>query len=276
MGGSPVSEVVGMLGLAPFGARRLLALARGWHLGAIIVALLVLGALVAALPDEVPLPVINNAVPLYSRDGVLAALVAAMLILVAADEPVDPLFTLAPRNRRVVRIVRICAVTTAAAGTLAASDPATALGVVTALLTLTGEGLILATIIGLKAAWVLPLLHAMAAAVLGAGATDEFAFWAWIVDPSPSPTATALAAAIYLVAIAATYVIGPGMLSGSIHPLAWLRNPRQSADTETKETNANDPVRPRLPALGDVAASPLDEENAHRAQGAASTRPRCQ
>lgn len=224
MGRSAVSEVVAMPQLALIGGRRFLALLRGWHMATVIGGLLLLGTLVAAVPDEVPLPILNNAVPLYSRDGVLAALVATLLILLAADEPVDPLFMLAPRNRRALRIIRICAVTAAATGALAVSEPASIIGVLTALLTLTGEGLIIATIIGLKVGWILPLLHTMAAAVLGGGTMGDFAFWAWIVDPSPSAAATAIAATIYGIGIAVTYVAGPGPLSGSRHLPTWWRS----------------------------------------------------
>lgn len=200
---------------------RLRAVTRGWHLIRVLLGLLVLGMTVAALPNEVPLPVANSVFPLHSRDGVLAAMVAALLVLVLADEPVDPLFTLAATSRRVVRILRIVAGSAAATMMLILSDPGSAVGVVTALLTLTGEGLLVAAIIGLKVAWIAPMLHTMAAAVLGGGAVGEFAFWAWVVDPSPPPGATSAAAATYVVSLGVTYLTGPTLRFRDIRAPTW-------------------------------------------------------
>lgn len=185
------------------------SLAKGWQLPSVAGGLAGLFVILAVAPDLVVLPQVSSDVPVLAPSTTVAATVASLLVLATSPEPVEPLFATAPRGRQRLRILRVAAVTLAAVVALGLCDPRHLLETAIAMLVLSGEGLLIAPLIGSRLCWILPLSHSLAATAFGAGRTGDVAAWAWFFAEASSPVGTVAAVGIFASGLVVTYVKNP-------------------------------------------------------------------
>lgn len=183
--------------------RPLIVLARG-H-GLIIAAGVYAIALssVAMFRSAIPLPQALSAVEVHGRFSLFAAFAMASGTLVATREPLREVAETSPRNWRHLRAIRLGLQTITASFTLALAVPSDGLYAAGVTLTFIGEGLLGARFIGDELAWLLPLAHLAAAAVVGTNAMGEPSLWAWIIEPAWAPNIAAVGASLATLGIMA-------------------------------------------------------------------------
>lgn len=173
-------------------------LVRGWGIPTALAVVVLTVAAALAAPDSLPLPRLFGYHELAAPTGAVAALGLALAAIAAAREPVPQLLGTADARRQAANPARILLVCAAGAALLCLVAGADGRHVVIALAALTGEGLLVASVAGLSTAWSLPVMHVLAALVLGGAAGQELAWWAWIIgtDPGPGSWIASLAVAI--------------------------------------------------------------------------------
>lgn len=133
--------------------------------------------------SAIPLPQALSAVEVHGRFSLFAAFAMASGTLVATREPVTEVAKTSPRNWRKLRALRLGLLTITASFSLALAAPSDGVYAAGVTMTLIGEGLFAARFIGEELAWLLPLAHLTAAAVVGTNAMGEPSAWAWIIEP---------------------------------------------------------------------------------------------
>lgn len=162
------------------------ALARGWQLPLVGVGLLALAFTATILPTLMSLPRLGSGLPVVAPMAGFYGWWCAMLALTTSREPCIQLFITAHGAVRWTNLARTIGVAVCGMGCVALADGAFATTAAIATASLLGEGLAFAALVGSSFAWLLPTLHVMAAAVLGAANRSDLAGWAWILQPHPT------------------------------------------------------------------------------------------
>lgn len=172
------------------------AIARGHRIPTALAGAAVVLVAVRFAPGLVSLPEIAASIAVQTRTTTLAALLVVIFLLQAAHEPAPALLRSAPRPWIALRMLRLLTVTVAGTALVAAlsSAPVHTEAVVLFLL---GEGLLLTRLAGLALGWALPVVHVLAAAVVGVGQRGEPFFWAWFLRPSATAADVVAAVACY-------------------------------------------------------------------------------
>lgn len=185
----------------PAGGTRAWSLVKGWHLHVVVPALVALCLLLRFLPSSYAAPQLRSALPVLSPTSASVALLLSLIIIAAFDEPAPALQRLTTGARRYAPQLRVATLTLLATALLASAGAANG---VTALLALTAEGLVVATVTGTRLCWPVPLAHALAGSMLGANAFGELASWAWFLRADVAPGGLLASTALYVVSLAAT------------------------------------------------------------------------
>lgn len=182
--------------------RLLVTLLRGSRLTSVLAGGVVLLVVLAVAPDTWVLPQTLAAFPVRAPvASTIAAWLASLLLIAVLTEPVDTLDQTVNRPMVLIRAGRVC-LSTLLVG-LMLTMPVPQYGWVTAvtLLTLTGEGLLMARWAPLSTVWVLPSAHVLAATLFGARRIDGIAPWAWIIRSEPQPVEVVVSAVLFAVGL---------------------------------------------------------------------------
>ena len=179
---------------------RLLVLARGWHLPGATTGLLAVALLLALLPALVNLPQFLVPTNVTAPTVILACLLAALLVLGTADEPVDLRALASPLHLAAIRAGRMIVMTVLALVVLSLPGEESLLSISLTLTALVGEGLLLYRVEP-DLAWVLPTLHMAASATFGGTADRKVAGWAWIIASDVSAATVTPSALLFLLGL---------------------------------------------------------------------------
>jgi len=142
-------------------------------------------------PDAVDLPQLGAMDAVVAPVAALLGWVAALAATTAAGEPCPEVFATAPRRAHAVNLARVVltlATFTCAAAIAASARPMTVAGLsARTSLALTGEGLVMASVAGLRYCWLPMTAHLLASATLGAANRPDLATWAWVVSAEVGP-----------------------------------------------------------------------------------------
>lgn len=158
----------------------------GWRLVPSLLGLVLLAAIGPLVPRLIHLPQLLVHAAYLAPSAVVASLLAALLVLATADEPVDQLGATVPVPLNVARVVRLIGMTAVAVLCLAVADPQHVPSTTLAVATLVGEGLLLFCLEP-DLAWALPTLHLLAASTFGVTSDRQLASWAWILRTDVTP-----------------------------------------------------------------------------------------
>ena len=175
------------------------ALLAGWHVFPVVLGLAVTAVVVAVLPPLVSLPTVMSLSPVVSPPATLAALIVALLAVTTADEPSTQILATAPRIYRWANTVRVLVIAASGTAALTLVSGAPIVATASSVSALVGEGLLLGGAAGIRLAWALPMLHALASLTFGAVHRQDLAPWAWIVSPQPPFAGTVASLALLLI-----------------------------------------------------------------------------
>lgn len=181
--------------------RLIWALIRGWNLVYTVPTIAVLLVVYFYGPRLFDPPQLLSAVPVQAPTTAALNVLLAMLTVASVPEPCPVVFILAPLRRRALPLVRVLGMTAIIIGVFAAAGAG--LTAATSLLALVGETAVAAALIGVRYAWIVPLVHGTAAALFGTNAFGELSSWAWLLTTRPSVGDLICSAAVYLVGLGA-------------------------------------------------------------------------
>lgn len=181
--------------------RLIWALIRGWNLLCTVPMIAVLLVVYSYAPRLFDPPQLLSAVPVQAPTTAALNVLLAMLTVASVPEPCPAVFTLAPLRRRALPLVRVSAMTAVIIGVFAAAGAG--LIAATSLLALVGETSIAAALIGVRYAWIVPLVHGTAAALFGTNVFGELSSWAWLLTTRPTNGDLICSVVVYLVGLVA-------------------------------------------------------------------------
>ncbi|WP_020578928.1 hypothetical protein [Actinopolymorpha alba] len=179
----------------------LLVVCKGHRVAPAGLAILAVAAGLSIAPTTVTLPQVRTTIPVFTTTTLLAGAVAALLALSTLTEPAASVARTSPRGWARLRATRALLATAAAAAALTAARPVAAGFTLVVVLALIGEGMLLASRVGTKLAWILPTSHLAAAATFGTSRTGETAPWAWIIEPHASTGALLTSLLLYSIGL---------------------------------------------------------------------------
>ncbi len=177
------------------------ALIRGWNLVYTVPTIAVLLVSYFYAPRLFDPPQLLSAVPVQAPTTAALDVLLAMVTVASVPEPCPAVFALVPLRRRALPLVRLSVMTTVIIGVFASADAG--LTAATSLLALAGETCIAAALIGVRYAWILPLVHGTAAALFGTNVFGELSSWAWLLTTRPHIGDLICSATVYLVGLVA-------------------------------------------------------------------------
>lgn len=172
----------------------------GWRLVPTVLGLAVLAAVGPVVPQLVDLPQLLVPASYRAPTAVVASLLAALIVLTAADEPVDQLGASAPKPLSAARACRMSVLTVLAVASLATADHDHVASTALSVATLVGEGLLLSCLEP-DLAWALPTLHLLAAATFGVNPDRQLAGWAWILRTDVTPGSLIASALVFSIGL---------------------------------------------------------------------------
>lgn len=177
--------------------RRWWSLARGWQVPTLLMgwSLLLVANLLGPRVVVLPSVAVSNQVPtpfVFLLGGLLA-----VLAVLLASEPCASVFVTAPSRARHVNLCRVALASFLGPLVLTALGPGDWLATTNTTVVATGEGLLAAAVLGLRLAWLPPLLHLAAAASFGAAAPDTLRPWAWLISAQPSAAVLAFSVCVW-------------------------------------------------------------------------------
>lgn len=190
--------------------RLIWTLVRGWNLVYSVPTIAVLLMASFYAPRLFEPPQLLSSVPVQAPTSAALSVLLAILTVASVPEPCPTVFDLAPLRRRAMPLVRVSLMTAIIIGVFAAVGSGSTAA--TSLLALVGEAAVAAALIGVRYAWILPLIHGTAAAVFGTNAFGELSAWAWLLTTQPNAGDLICSAGVYLaglVAIARRPAVSP-------------------------------------------------------------------
>ena len=142
-----------------------------------------------------------SSVQVQAPTNAALALLVALAILGTAPEPCPALLPTLATRRRVLPAARVA--TLVLLMSMAFAVQGSARTGATALLALTGEGLLAASVVTTRYAWILPLLHSLASALFGTDGFGNLKVWAWLLSTQPTITGLGASGAIFTFGLAA-------------------------------------------------------------------------
>lgn len=173
----------------------------GWQLPAVIAGWAMVTVATHFGPQAIALPDLGGAGPVLTPLGSLGAVVCAVLAVITAGEPCPQVFITAPRRARHVNLTRVAVVALLGPIIVSTLGPATWAATTNTTLALSGEGLIAASLLGIRLAWLPISLHFLAAATVGAATRDSLHGWAWILETTPTSLTIAISAGVMVLGV---------------------------------------------------------------------------
>lgn len=174
--------------------RRFWALMRGWYVPAVAVGWAVLLIVNLVGPKLVVLPGVAATSQIPTPFVFFVGGLIALLSLLLATEPCPEVFVTSPLRSRLLNVTRVVVAVMLGPLLLTSLGPGDTLAALSTSMAVAGEGLLAASVLGLRLAWLPPLLHLTAAGSFGAATPDTLRPWAWLISANPSAAALASSA----------------------------------------------------------------------------------
>ena len=178
------------------------ALVVGWQLPVVLIGWGVAVLATRLGPVLIDLPDLTGTGQVATPLASFAAAACGMLAVFSAGEPCSTVFVTAPRRARVVNLARIVALVVLGALVVSTIGVAAGPATLNTTLALAGESLLAACVVGVRLAWLLPVVHLMAASTVGAATRETLHPWAWILQGEPHTSTVIWSASSLLVALA--------------------------------------------------------------------------
>lgn len=178
-----------------------LALLRGWRVPPVLLGWSVVAVATLLGPALVPLPNLTGTASVSTPLATLGGAVCGLLTLSLAHEPCPDVFSTAPSSAFVVHGVRILLGALTGPLIITAVGPSSGSVAMNVGMTIVGEGMLAAGLLGQRLAWLLPLFHLLAASTFGAVRGQGLHTWAWILSSRPGSGHLVVSATILAVGI---------------------------------------------------------------------------
>lgn len=185
------------------------SLARGWQVPSVLVGWGVLLGANLIGPRVVVLPSVGSSGQIPTPFVFLLGGLLGVLAVLLAAEPCPAVFLTAPSRARLVNAARVGLASLLGPFVLTVIGPGDWAAATSTTIAVTGEGLIAASVLGLRLAWLPPLLHLVAAASFGAATRDTLRPWAWIISAEPSTSALMASTALWALGLG-TWMLSMG------------------------------------------------------------------
>ncbi|MFT3877994.1 MAG: hypothetical protein QM708_16470 [Propioniciclava sp.] len=163
-----------------------------------LAVLCILGAtLLRWLPVQIPVPQLLTPGEALVPTALLIATPLGIAIQMTLTEPSPQVWAMATGYRRWLRHLRVLLLSSGFLLLTAVVAPDHLGPATVILLSMAGEAIVTGWILGYRLAWILPSVHAAAAALMGTKMM-ALAWWAWPADPNPNSSLMVLAPVILL------------------------------------------------------------------------------